>query len=160
MRAMFMVVASIFLAVGLFGCNRQQQVAVQTPVTVTPPPAAVPPPPPPPPAPVVEAAHRVRYHRHHYAVTRSYDSYSESESASYTQSGDSENDYDGGGDEARESYEHSAAAQAHGEVWVDGYGREHYAVATPDDNPGALSAEDEHLRRKPWRGWNSDCDRR
>lgn len=158
MRAMFMVVASIFLAIGLLGCNRQQQVAVQAPVTVTPPPAALPPPPPPP-APVVEASHRARHHRHHYAETQSYGSYSDSESASYTQSDDSENDYDGGS-ASTESYEHSAAAEAHGEVWVDGYGREHYGVNAPDDNPGALSAEDEHRRAKPYRGWNSDCDRR
>ena len=158
MRAMFMVVASIFLMIGLLGCNRQQQVAVQAPVTVsTPPPAALPPPPPSP-APVVEATQRVRHHRHHYAETQSYGSYSDDESASYTQSGDSEDDYDDG---RGESYEHSAAAaQTHGEVWVDGYGREHYAVTTPDDNPGAIGAEDEHLRAKPYRGWNSDCDRR
>lgn len=157
MRAMFMVVASIVLAVGLFGCNRQQQVAEQAPVAVMPPPPAAVPPPPPPPAPVMEAAHRIRHHRRHYAGTQSYDSYSESESASTSYSQSDESEYEGGG--AMETYDQSAA-EAHGEVWVDGYGREHTAVATPDDNPGAPSREDERLRRKVWRGWNSDCDRR
>jgi hypothetical protein len=151
---MFMVVASIVLAVGLFGCNRQQQVAEQAPVAVAPPPAAAPPPPAPP-APVMEATRHLRHH-HGRAQRSSYESYSESESTSYRQSDESE--YEGDGDV--ETYDRSAASEVHGEVWVDGYGREHTAVATPDDNPGALSREDERLRRKVWRGWNSDCDRR
>ena len=155
MRAMFMVVASIILAVGLFGCNRQQQVAEQAPVAVVPPPAAAVPPPPPPPAPVVEATRHVRHH-HYRARQTSYESYSEDESASFE--GESESSsvsYEQSGDRSE-----AGAAEAHGEVWVDGYGREHYGVTTPDDNPGAIDAHDQRLRHKVWRGWNSDCDRR
>ncbi|HWA90232.1 MAG TPA: hypothetical protein VG889_09375 [Rhizomicrobium sp.] len=161
MRAMFMVVASVFLAVGLFGCNRQSQTAAVAPVAaITPPPAVAPPPPPV--EPVLLKRHR--RHGHGYAWHShegvSYASYSESESESY-----GGGDGDGGAPYPppppgyTQGYDDAPPPQDQAPVWTDGYGRAHYA--TPyDDNPAAQGGGDEHARRAPYHGWNSDCDKR
>lgn len=159
MRAMFMVVASVLLAAGLFGCNRTVQAPVAAPVVaVTPPPPAV--------APAAPAAAEVlhRHHRRHYAwrshESASYASYSESESASSDTSReyappppDSESESDG---------DYGPPPPPPQAAWVDGYGRSHYGSADPsqDENPATPNREESHARRSVWHGWNSDCDRR
>ena len=45
-------------------------------------------------------------------------------------------------------------------AWVDGYGRSHYGSADAAQDAAAPSPDDDHARRSPWHGWNSDCDRR
>ncbi len=46
-------------------------------------------------------------------------------------------------------------------VWVDGYGRGHYAeeeaAPSPDDNTEYLSNDDAGRRHDPWRGYNARC---
>jgi hypothetical protein len=46
-------------------------------------------------------------------------------------------------------------------VWVDGYGRGHYADGeappSPNDNTEYLSNEDAGRRHDPWRGFNAKC---
>jgi hypothetical protein len=152
---MFMVVASVLLAVGLFGCNRGAQAPVAAPVVaIALPPAAVPPPPA---APAPEIRHRA--HRRHYAwrshERASYAGYSESE---YEQSS---REYSPPSYGEAAPYPPPPPSQQQS-VWVDGYGREHYGSvdASQDENPAELSREDRHTRRSPWHGWNSDCDER
>jgi hypothetical protein len=153
MRAMFLVVASVLLCVGLFGCDRQPQAPAAAPVVA----AVAPPcnctPPAPPPAPVAQAAHRIR--RHHHA-------WSEHGNASYESYGESSESYPAS-NESREYSESSSVAQsgaanAQAAVWVDGYGRSHYAAGEQaDENPARLSREDRHTRREVWRGYDSKC---
>lgn len=145
MRAMFLVVASVLLAAGLFGCNKPAEQQAAAPVAVAPPPAALPPPPPPQ-APVEPAT---RHHRRHYANS-AYSSYDESGTA------ESSSEY---------STEYSASESGDGyadipppppplsnaEIWVDGYGREH--LVTGEENPGHVGAEYRHARRDPWHGY-------
>jgi hypothetical protein len=48
------------------------------------------------------------------------------------------------------------------DVWVDGYGRAHYADYGPleDEHPGMISRKDERERMRPYRGYDSKCDNR
>lgn len=150
MRAMFLVVASVLLCVGLFGCDRQPQAPVAAPVVA----AVAPPcnctPPAPPPAPVAQAVHHTRHHHH---------TWSEHESSSYSESGESYS----ASNESREYSETSSVsvaqpASAQTSVWVDGYGRSHYAAGEQvDENPARLSREDRRMRRDVWRGYDSKC---
>jgi len=156
MRAMFLVVASVLLCVGLFGCDRQPQAPVAAPVVA----AVAPPcnctPPAPPPAPVAQASHRARHHHHIWSAhgSTSYDGYGES-GESYSAS-----------NEPREYPESSSvsvaqpdAASGQAATWVDGYGRSHYATGEQvvDENPARLSREDRRMRRDVWRGYDSKC---
>jgi len=165
MRAMFLVVASVLLCAGLFGCNRQPEAPVAAPqATVVPalcncmPPAAAPVPPP---APVVQTAETVRHIRRHHRHTLSEiesaaeESYDQENHSTYTQSS--------------ESSSYSSASQAvvqqdavRKAAWVDGYGRAHFSSddAAQDENPARLGADDHHMRRSVRRGWNSHCDER
>jgi hypothetical protein len=156
---MFLVVASVLLCAGLFGCNRQpeapvaapQATAVPAPCNCVPPAAA----PAPPPAPVVQTAETMRHIRRHHrhtlsemeaAADESYDQ--ESHTSSYSSSS--------------QTIVQADAVQARKAAWVDGYGRAHYTSddAAQDENPARLGADDHHLRRSVWRGWNSRCDER
>lgn len=148
MRAMFMVVASVILAAGLFGCNRKSEAPVAAPVTVVTPPAAVPPPPPPPPPPAAEESQRYRHHRTSYSAqesesTESYSEYSSSES------------YSGEDYSAEDSQVDVRGASQGGEaIWVDGFGRSHYATTTQaDENPALLAPEDQRDRDSVWHGY-------
>jgi hypothetical protein len=147
MRAMFLVVASVLLCVGLFGCDRQPQAPVAAPVVA----AVAPPcncaPPAPPPAPAAQAMHRTHHHR---AWREPESSYSENHSASNESGEYSES--------SSSSVAQPAAASAQAAVWVDGYGRSHYAAGEQaDENPARLSREDRHTRREVWRGYDSKC---
>ncbi len=155
MRAMFLVVASVLLCVGLFGCDRQPQAPVAAPVVAVAPPCNCAPPPP---APVAQAVHRSRHHHH---------GWSEHESSSYSSYGESSESYSASNetDEYSQSSSVSTAqsdeANAQAAAWVDGYGRSHYATGEQaGENPALLSREDRHTRREVWRGWNSHCDER
>ena len=55
-----------------------------------------------------------------------------------------------------------AAGPVRRPAWVDSYGRAHFTSddASQDENPARLSREERHVRRDPYRGWNSDCDER
>ena len=145
MRAMFMMVASVLLAAGLFGCNRTPQAPVAAPVVAQTPPAYVPPPPPPPPA--VEQTTRTRHHRMVYREeSTGYDSYSQSEYGS----SESYDDYSGG-EESSVSSQDAASAEA---IWVDGFGRSHYATTTQaDENPALLSEGEQRDRDSVWHGY-------
>ncbi len=157
MRAMFLVVASVLLCVGLFGCDRQPQAPVAAPVVAVAP-ACNCAPPAPPPAPVAQAAHRSR-HRHH--------AWSEHESSSYSSYSEGSESYSASNEAAEysqsssESATQSDATNAQAAAWVDGYGRSHYAAGEQtDENPARLGREERRMRRDVWRGWNSHCDER
>jgi hypothetical protein len=153
MRAMFLVVASVLLCVGLFGCDRQPQAPVAAPVV-----AAVASPcncTPPAPAPVAQAVRRTRHHRHAWSrhESTSYDGYGES-GESYSAANESRED----SESSPESVAQSDAASGQAAAWVDGYGRSHYATGEQvDENPARLSREDRRMRRDVWRGYDSKC---
>jgi hypothetical protein len=157
MRAMFLVVASVLLCVGLFGCDRQPQAPVAAPVVAAAPPCNCAPPAPSPPAPVTQVVHRA--HHHHHA-------WSEHESSSYSSYGESGESYPASS-ESEEYSESSSASETQSAVpgaqaaWVDGYGRSHYAAGEQvDENPARLSHEDRRMRRDVWRGYDSKCAER
>ena len=163
MRAMFLVVGSILLCAGLFGCDSRPQATAAAPVVAAAPPApcnctA----PAPPPAPVVQSArveHRYRHHRHTVAeFEQAYPGYGES-SGSYSESSGETREYSPG---SSDTMTQADVAQVRKVAWVDGYGRAHYASddTSQDENPARLSADDHHLRHDPYRGWNSHCDER
>lgn len=167
MRAMFMVVASVLLAAGLFGCNRTVQAPVAAPVVaVTPPPSVV--------LPAAPAAPEIlpRPHHRHTAwrahESASYASYSESESESGSSDYSREyapqdrSDSYGGSESDSDAAAYPPPPPPPQAAWVDGYGREHYGSADPsqDENPDTPNREESHARRSPWHGWNSDCDER
>ena len=168
MRAMFMVVASIFLAAGLFGCNEKTDATRTVAAAVAPPPPAVLPPPPPPPAPPEPVRRLHRIHRVHYASYRSAAPYLGHGHVSYASYAD-----DQGTDDSYGPYDDGYgpdvyAEERHGDdgygpppepVWTDGHGRAHYETPFDGDQP-AESPDDSRARRAPYHGWNSDCDRR
>ena len=55
----------------------------------------------------------------------------------------------------------AVAGSADSGVWVDGYGRGHYAdgeaASSPNENSEYLSNEDSTRRHDPWRGFNAKC---
>ena len=163
MRAMFLVVGSILLCAGLFACDSRPQATAPAPVVAVAPPAPCNcTPTPPPPAPVVQAArveHRTRHHhRHTIAEFEQMDpGYGES-GQGYSSSSSEMREYSPSSDMASRT----ETEQVRKAAWVDGYGRAHYASgdASQDENPARLSADDRHLRRDPYRGWNSHCDER
>ena len=154
MRAMFLVVASVLLCVGLFGCDRQPQAPVAAPAVA----AVAPPcnctPPALPPASVAQAAHRTRHHRHAWREHE----------GSYSEGGES---YSASSESSEYSEASSApvaqggVASAQAVIWVDGYGRSHYAAGgQADENPARLSREDRRTRHEVWRGYDSKCAER
>lgn len=164
MRAMFLVVGSILLCAGLFGCDSKPQATVAAPVVAAAPPApcnctA----PAPPPAPVVQSARAEHHYRHHHRHTvaefeQMYPGYGES-SGSYSEASGGTREYSPG---SSDTMTQADVAQVRKVAWVDGYGRAHYASddTSQDENPARLSPDDRHLRRDPYRGWNSHCDER
>jgi hypothetical protein len=159
---MFLVVGSLLLCAGLFGCDNRPQATVSAPVAVTaPPPTCNCTQPPPPPAPVVQTARAERRHISHHRHTvaefeRMYPGYGESDQSTSSQS--ETRDYS----DSRETMTQDESGPMRKVAWVDGYGRAHYASddASQDENPARLNREERHVRRDPYRGWNSDCDER
>jgi hypothetical protein len=166
MRAIFTIMASLSVCSGLLGCDQNEKASAPAPVVVAAAPAcscqhqaqAAP-------VPVVEPPHLQRHHhyrrhQHDMAYEASWQGGATSGS-SYSESRESE--YAGEGHESVD--EQGSAAypppppDAGSGVWVDGHGRSHYAseAAETDDNPAALSAEDDRRRSDPWRGFNSKC---
>ena len=134
------IIATILACLGLAGCDNPSNAPAPTVQAVAPPcncqqqneaaaqPAAV------------RTAHRHHrdwsaYEHREYSESESY-SYS-SQSRSYDQN---ESDDQGG---------HQSAAE--GNVWVDGYGRSHYAMT-------AAATHDDRARLAPWHGYDQDCD--
>ena len=163
MRAMFLVVGSILLCAGLFGCDSRPQATVAAPVVATAPPPCNCAPPAPPPAPVVQSAQVQHHYRHHHRHTvaefeQMYPGYGES-SESYSESSGETREYS---PSSSNTMTQADVAQVRKTAWVDGYGRAHYASGdtSQDENPARLSADDHHLRHDPYRGWNSHCDER
>jgi len=155
MRAMFLIMGSVLLCVGLFGCDRAPQTA-QAPVVAATPPCNCIPPAPPAPVPVTTAQRSHRHHRHHRHTVAEMESAAyeaERESGSYETMAQESSGY---GSEHYGPPPPPPAAEP--PVWVDGYGRAHYATsAEVDENPARLSAEDRHARRSVWHGYDSDC---
>ena len=178
MRAMLMAAIGVTVCFTLFGCDRNPQQAQTTsmPVAVAPPPtcncpqAA---------APVVRTArHRTVRHRYAYREHYGHHRHSLSEFLAYSTPSSSYRENESSsvreyrpGDEMRYSQPsysdtHDSSAQyqqaASAEVWVDGYGRAHYADYGPpgDEAPGTISRKDERERMRPYRGYNSKCDNR
>jgi hypothetical protein len=160
MRAMFLVVGSILLCAGPFGCDNRPQATVSAPVAVTVPQACNCAPPAPPSAPVVQIARSERRHTRHHRHTvaefeRMYPGYGESDRSYSSQ------DEAGDDSSSQETMtQDDDAGPMRKPAWVDGYGRAHYASddAEQDENPAHLSRETRRMRRDPYRGWNSDCD--
>jgi hypothetical protein len=160
---------SVVICWGLFGCNRSQQAATPAAVPVA---AATAPCNCEPAMPMTAApVHRHRHHRravwNTHAESADFQSYSVESKSHSTYSSSSVREYQPDTDTnvgyagSAEQYEANANVGS-GAVWVDGYGRSHYAADGPpqENNPAALAAEDIHRRMKPWRGYNSDCDQR
>jgi hypothetical protein len=110
-----------------------------------------------------------RPHRHHHAhwhsmthevswasSASSVSSYSESREYEYGSVSHSM-----GGDEQGPAAYPPPPPSVGSEVWVDGYGRSHYAsggmAGDADRNPAPLSVEDAHQRLDPWRGYDANC---
>lgn len=184
MRAMLMAAVGLALGFTLFGCDQNpQQAQTATPVAVAPPPAPCKCQQAPVATPVRAVRHRA-YHRHfasydryehteHHGHTLSEflaystgpSSYSESESSSVREyrPGDEEQYSRTSTAEMHDTASGSSREMASNEgVWVDGFGKPHYADYGPieDEHPGLVSGKDEHERQKPWRGYNSKCDNR
>jgi hypothetical protein len=94
----------------------------------------------------IRATHR--HHRHWSSYARR--DYSESES--YSTSSQSRSYYQSASDDQGE-YDDRGARQSAAEedVWVDGYGRSHYAMT-------ASAAHNDRARLAPWHGYDVDCD--
>jgi hypothetical protein len=158
---MFTVTASLVICIGLMGCNRNQQAQAPAPAPVAavapacncPQQAAA--------ATAASTPVRHRHSRHHSWSAHENSSYSESYSdnseSSYSPGPGSAGEYDGAA-----NVEQTFSAQAEAAVWVDGYGRSHYAsaAASDDANPAILTAEDSRRRLAPYHAYNSDCDKR
>jgi len=162
MRAML----TIGLAVCLFGCDQSPRATAPAPVAAATAPscncqqlaqAA--------PAPVAETP-RPHRHRHHHRHSMIYEaSWQEGASSvsSYPESHESEYAGESHADEQGSAvYPPPPPPPGAGsEVWVDGYGRGHYAsgamAADADSNPAVLSAEDARRRSDPWRGYDARC---
>ena len=195
MRAMFLVVGSLLLCAGLFGCDNRPQATVSAPVAVTAPPPCNCNQQPSPPAPVVRTARTERRHtRHHWAAygesggstspqsdTQDYSASEETMTQDDRHHGHhrhtvaefermypnyGENDQNASSQDYSESSQTITQGEDAGPMrrpaWVDGYGRAHFTSddASQDENPARLSREERHVRRDPYRGWNSDCDER
>ena len=139
MRATIFAATGFLACLGLAGCDNSAnappanvQVAAQ-PCNCQPQNAAVAQPIPP----------RV-FHRHvRHATSYSHREYDESEA--YSSYSSQSRSYDQGASESE--------AGAEQNVWVDGYGRSHYAVTA-----SAAPAPDEHVRLAPWHGYDENCD--
>lgn len=158
MRAMFTVTASALICVSLLGCNRspQMQAPVPTPIAAAAPACNCPQQ-----AAAVMPVAPARKHRHHHR------GWGEHQSNSYSYGSQNEDSYPS---LPNEDAEHGAGqgelsageAQAEAAIWIDGYGRSHYAMdvsASEGDNPGAQTATDIRRRLAPWHAYNADCDR-
>ena len=186
MRAMFMVTASLLICVGLPGCDREQRtetsthasVAATAPVCNCPQQAHAP-------TPIVKR-HGHRWHRHWNGGSMSHEtSWSEHESSSPSYSPSDASGYATENDSSDESNMMAGAPippprsaapfpppppgavlpppppETQGSVWIDGYGREHYAEDAQEDdgNYAALTAKDGDRRLAPWHAYNVDCDK-
>ena len=135
MRASLIATMSLLGCMGLAGCDNPTNPPPAAVVQAAPPPcncqpqsvAAVQPQ-----APRIVHRHRISY------VSR--DGY-ETQYSSVSQSrGESES-------------EEQTAQQNDSNVWVDGFGRSHYAATA-----SAAPATDEHARLAPWHGYDEKCD--
>ncbi len=162
MRAILRTAASLTLCAGLLGCDDNDKGKVVTTAQ-----AATPQPPPraEEPAPISEP---IEHHRHHWRrhghKHRPYGA-SFSEGVSYAaSSGESAPSGDTAEESAAsrvssapypppppESSTGESAAQS--DVWIDGYGRDHYAAEAWANGP-PITAEEAHARRDPWHGYD------
>ena len=169
MRAMLMAAVGVAVCFTLSGCDQNQQqaqTAAVTPVAIAPPPpckcqqAAA--------APTITIAHHTRHrmHRHGHtldeflAYSTGPSSYGETDSRTVREyrPGDEERYAEYDHTEMHDSVENRHVTDA--DVWVDGYGKAHYADYGPieDEHPGLISRKDEHERMRPYRGYDSNCD--
>jgi hypothetical protein len=154
------------LAICLFGCDQSPKATAPAPVAAAPAAAcncqhlaqtA--------PAPIVEAprSHRHNHHRWHRMTYEASGQESASSVSSYPDSHEAEyaGESHGGDAGGPAAYPPPPPPVASSEVWVDGYGRSHYAgggtAVEADSNPAVLSAEDAHRRSDPWRGYDARC---
>jgi hypothetical protein len=182
MRAMLTAAVGLAACFALFGCDQnpqQAQTVAATPVAVAPPApcncrqtaAAL----------AVRVAHHFTYHhrygrydhyRHHSHTLSEFLAYSTSSSSYSANETSSVREYRPG-DEERYSQtdyaqmretasENHRAMTADAGVWVDGFGKVHYADYGPldDEHPGLIAGKDEHERQNPWRGYDSKCNNR
>lgn len=96
---------------------------------------------------------------HHPAISRKarwHERHSASYSASYSTSEYDENESESADDRSRSrSYDRVESEGSGGEVWVDGYGRSHYVVASAAT---ISQPPDDRARRRPWHGYDAKCD--
>ncbi len=169
MRAMFTIAASLTICTGLFGCDQNQKASAPAPVAAAAAQscncrqqtqAA--------PAPAVELprAHRHRHHHRHgngwteeaswQGSTSLVSSHSESREFEYVSEAHESDDEQGPA-----AYPPPPPSGTSSDVWIDGYGRSHYASADvttdTDDGPPVRATEDARRRSDPWRGYNSKC---
>jgi uncharacterized lipoprotein NlpE involved in copper resistance len=129
------IIAATLACLGLAGCDNSANAPAPSAQAVAPPCNC---------QPQNEAAAqtappRVMHRRYRHWSSYAHRDYNQSES--YYQSGtdDQSADQDASNGNAEEN------------VWVDGYGRSHYAVT-------ASAAPDDRARLAPWHGYDQDCD--
>ena len=159
MRAMFTVTASVLICVALFGCNRSQQAQAPVPAPIVrcrpvcncPQQTAAA-------APVATDASTdiIIMHGASTKVHPIRNPTARRKTAPIRRLRIAQREYDGAAGEQSAGEAHAEAA-----LWVDGYGRSHYAsaAASDDTNPAALAADDVRRRHAPWHAYNSDCDK-
>ena len=134
------MIAATLACLGLAGCDNSANAPAPTVQAVAPPcncqpqnEAAAPP--------------RVMQRRHRHWSSYAHRDYDESES--YSHSSQSRSYYQSGSDD-----QEASNGNAEGNVWVDGYGRGHYAETAS----AAPAAPGDRARLAPWHGYDQDCD--
>lgn len=136
------IIAAILACLGLAGCDNSANTPVPTAQAVAPPCNCQPQN-----EAAAQAAPSRATHRHHrYWSSYAHRDYSESESYSHSSQSRSYYQSEFGDQGAQQS-----SGNAEENVWVDGYGRRHYAMT-------ASAASNDRARLAPWHGYDVDCD--
>jgi hypothetical protein len=138
------IIAATLACLGLAGCDNSANAPPPTVQAVAPPCNC---------QPQSEAAaqpapHRATYRHHRHWSSHARRDYNERESYSYRSQSRSTYRSESGDQGAQQS-----SGNAEGNVWVDGYGRSHYAGTET-----ASAASDDRARLAPWHGYDVDCD--
>ena len=136
------IIAATLVCLGLAGCDNSANAPAPTAQAVAPPCNCQPQN-----EATAQAAAPRATHRHH----RHWSSYARrdtDESESYSTGSQSRSTYQSEFDD-----QGASRGDAEENVWVDGYGRSHYAMTA-----SAAPASDDRARLAPWHGYDQDCD--
>jgi len=145
MRAKIIAATGFVACLGLYGCD-DPATAPQAAVQAAPPPCNCQAPVAAAPAATVQAS---VHHRRHWSAY-AYSSHEDSES--YSQGSQSDESQSRSYDESDSQSSQASSAQ---NVWVDGYGRSHYILASAVT---VSQSPETGARRDPWHGYDENCD--